>query len=192
MRKQLLLLALVSLVRITAVDAQGFHLGVKAGVNMFKIPDQAFKDGFQFGYNLGGFAQINFTKKWGLQPEVLWSENTYKTATTINAVIPTNYNVKLNYLQIPLLLNYSPAKLLTFQLGPQFGVLIDENVSAVNNGRNAFKNGDFSLLGGAQLNLGTLKLGGRYVAGLNELSDITQQSSWRNRGWQLYVGFKFF
>lgn len=192
MKRQVFLLALVALMSAATASAQGFHLGVKAGANMFKIPDQAFKDGFQYGYNLGGFAQINFTKKWGIQPEVLWSESSYKTAQTINGVIPQDFNVKLNYLQIPLLLNFSPSKLFTFQAGPQFGILIDENVSAVNNGRNAFKKGDLSMLGGAQLNLGPLNLGGRYVIGLNQLGDITQQTSWKNQGWQVYAGFKLF
>lgn len=187
--------AALLLFAFTSSLAQGFHIGVKGGVNMFNINDQAFKDGFQFGYNLGGFAEINFTKKWGLQPELLWSQNAYKTATDIQQVIPgsvSNLNVQLNYLQVPLLLSFRPSKLIAFQVGPQFGTLINKDKSIFNNTVGSFKSGDFSMLAGAQLNLGSLRLGGRYVIGLNELGDITTETSWKNRGWQLYAGLKIF
>ncbi|MFM7839842.1 MAG: outer membrane beta-barrel protein [Chitinophagaceae bacterium] len=175
--------------------AQGFHLGIKGGANLFKIDNQAFKEGFNYGYHLGGFAEINFSKKLGLQPEVLWSQTSYKTATNIQTLLPgslPDLNVQLNYLQIPLLVSVKPSKLLTLQAGPQFGILIDEGKSLLQNGGNAFKTGDFSLLAGLQLNLLGLRVGGRYAVGLNNVSDVGNQSNWKNQGWQLYVGFKIF
>ncbi len=195
MKKKFLALLVIGLAFITTASAQGFHLGIKAGTNMLKIDDKSFKDEFKFGYNLGGFAEINFTKKIGVQPEVLWSQSSYRTATNIEEVIPgtkADVAVKLNYLQIPLLLNYRPVKFLSLQVGPQFGILIDQNNSMLQNGKDAFKKGDFSMLGGAQLNLGPLKAGARYVVGLTDINDISTQSKWKNQGFQLYAGLRIF
>jgi hypothetical protein len=60
------------------------------------------------------------------------------------------------------------------------------------NGQAAFKKGDFALLGGAQLNIGGIKVGGRYQVGLNNINDIDDQDKWKNQGWQLYAGFRIF
>jgi hypothetical protein len=46
------------------------------------------------------------------------------------------------------------------------------------------------MLGGAQLNLGALKLGGRYVVGLANINDIDNKDKWKNQGFQLYLGLK--
>jgi hypothetical protein len=62
----------------------------------------------------------------------------------------------------------------------------------VNNAGEAFKKGDFALVGGAQLNLGPVLAGARYVAGLTNINNTTNESSWKNQGWQLYAGFRIF
>lgn len=195
MKQKFLTVLAVALVMTTASFAQGFHVGIKGGANLMKIDDKSFKDEFKFGYNLGAFATVNFSKKVGIQPELLWSQSNYQTATDIDQVIPNSQNskdVKLNYLQIPVLLNLSPSKLFTFQVGPQFGILINDSKTLLNNGQEAFAKGDFSMLGGAQLNLGGIKAGARYAVGLNDIGDISQQTSWKSRGWQLYVGLNLF
>jgi hypothetical protein len=171
-----------------------FHVGAKAGANIFKIDGTSMKDEFNFGYNVGAFAEINFNKEWGIQPEVMWNQTNYRTGTKFSDIYPQGVNDvkgKLNYLSIPVLLSYSPAKIISFQLGPQFGLLINQDNSLVKNGENAFKKGDFSALGGVQLNIGGLKLGGRYVIGLNNINDIDDREKWKNQGFQVYIGTRF-
>ncbi len=188
----LLLMVTVSSVAM----AQGFHVGPKAGVNILKIDGKSFNEEFRFGYNLGAFAEINFNKKWGIQPEVMWNQTNTRTTSEFSEIYPTSTNdiknVKLNYLSIPLLLNYRPIKLLTLQAGPQVAILIDQDKNLLQNGKEAFKKGDFSMVAGAQLNLGGIKLGGRYVVGLSNINDIDNQDKWKNQGYQLYAGFKLF
>lgn len=195
MKKKFLAVLMVVLAIGSASFAQGFHMGIKGGANLLKIDDKSFKDEFKFGYNLGAFAEINFNKKIGIQPELLWAQSTYRTATDIQQIIPeskSDVDVKLNYLQIPILLNYRPVKILSLQAGPQFGILINEDNTLLQNGKDAFKKGDFSMLAGAQLNLGPLKAGARYAIGLNDINDITNNGEWKSRGWQLYVGLRLF
>jgi hypothetical protein len=98
--------------------------------------------------------------------------------------------VKLSYLTIPLLLNFKPTKVVSLQAGPQYGILMSQDKNLLQNGQSAFKSGEFSLVGGVQLNLATLRLSGRYFVGLNNVSDISNQENWKNQGFQLSVGFK--
>jgi hypothetical protein len=178
----------------TFAFAQGFHVGVKGGVNMYKIEGKAFSEEFKHAYNAGLFTEINFSKKIGIQPEILWNQAQTQTSTRFkdmyNEGVGELKGVTLNYLSIPLLLNVSPSRLITFQAGPQFGVLINKDQNLLQNGKSAFKSGDLSMLGGVQLNLGGFKLGGRYTVGLTNINDIDNQDKWRNQGFQLYAGFR--
>lgn len=169
----------------------GFHLGLKAGANIFKVDGTAIEDEFKFGYNAGAFAELYFSKEWGIQPEVMWNQTNYRTANDFNQIFPggkSDIEGKLNYLSIPVLLCYRPAKIITFQAGPQFGILLNKDQSLFENGKQAFKSGDFSMLGGAQLNLGGLKVGARYVVGLANINDIDEKEKWKNQGFQVYIG----
>jgi hypothetical protein len=191
MKKSFILTFALVTVIVVGSYAQGFHIGVKGGANIVKMNGQSFDQEFKFGYALGGFAEINFMKKWGIQPEVLFSQTNYRTAQNASTVIPGGLNdVKgsLNYLSIPILLSYRPVKLISLQAGPQFGILLNNHNDLFQNGKNAFKSGDFSILGGVQLNLGGFKAGARYFVGLNNINDIDSNEKWKNQGFQIYVG----
>ena len=192
MKLKFLALLTLALTLTTMSFAQGgFHVGIKAGANIFKVDGTAIKDEFKFGYNLGGFAEINLSDKWGIQPEVMWNQTNFRTANNFNEIYPggkSDIEGKLNYLSIPVLLSFRPAKIISFQAGPQFGILLNKDESLFENGKQAFKSGDFSMLGGVQLNIGALKVGGRYVIGLANINDIDEKDKWKNQGFQVYLG----
>jgi opacity protein-like surface antigen len=169
-----------------------FSLGLKAGANITKVDGRSFKDEFRYGYHLGGFATIPVGGRFSIQPEVLFNQFQTKTDSSFRAIyqnaLSSGTNVKLNYLSIPLLLNYKLGSFLSLQAGPQFGILLDRNKNLLENGKDAFDKGDFSMLGGAQLSLGKIKLNGRYFVGLNDINDIDNRDQWKNQGWQLSVG----
>ena len=175
------------------VSAQGLHLGAKAGANLTKIDGQAFKDGFQLGYHLGGFLEVDFSKSLGIQPEVLFNQYNTKYAQGASSIIDNisdGSKKSFNYLTIPILLRINAGNLLTFHLGPQFGILLNNEKSLVQNGKDAFKSGDLAAVAGAQLNLGSLRVYGRYNIGLSNISDIDNTDKWKNQTIQLGVGFK--
>ncbi|HVW61673.1 MAG TPA: porin family protein [Puia sp.] len=176
-------------------QAQGVHVGIKAGANIFKVDGQGYSEGFHFGYNAGAFAELNWSDHWGVQPEVLFNQTNYRTGTQFHDIYPgglDDVKGKLNYLSIPLLLSYRPVKLLSIQAGPQFGILLNQDKHLVESGKDAFKKGDFSLVGGVQLNLVNFVVGGRYVIGLTDINDVTSDQKWKNQGFQVYAGFRFF
>lgn len=173
------------------------NLGIKAGANISKIDGRSFKDEFRYGYHLGGFAEIGLGGKLGIQPEVLFNQYQTKVDTAFRAIYQNAFEdaksgeVKLNYLSIPLLLNYKLGNVLSLQAGPQFGILINKDKTALENGKEAFQNGDFSMLGGAQINISKLRLSGRYAVGLNNINDIDNRDKWKSQAWQLSLGYAF-
>lgn len=192
--KTKLFLPLLAALLVSNVMMAQFHIGIKGGANVTKVDGKSFKDEFRYGYHLGGFAEIGFRgTKLGLQPEVLF--NQYSTRLDSNYkelyenVFNSGQSVKLNYISIPLLLNYKLiGNFLTLQAGPQFGILIDNSKTLLQNGGDAFKKGDFSLVGGVQVKLAALRVQGRYNVGLNNISDIDNQDRWKNQGFQVSVG----
>ena len=184
----------VLMVFTSASFAQGLKFGIKAGANVGKIDGKSFKEEFKYGYHVGGFAEIKLSKKLSIQPEVLWNQinsdtsgdfrSLYKDALNLN----TLSNVKLGYLSVPVLVNYKLANILTLQAGPQFGVLIDKQRTLLQNGGDAFRKGDFSMLAGAQINISSLRIYGRYNIGLANINDIDNKDKWKSQGFQLGVG----
>ena len=177
----------------SAASAQKFNFGGKVGANLTKITGQAFKDGYDLGYHLGAFAEVDLSKKWGIQPELLWNQTNTHRASGTNAVYnnwqQNTSDIKLNYLTIPVLLRYNVGSLITLNLGPQFGILLNKDQSLWANGKQAFKSGDFALVGGATVNLKMLRIYGRYNIGLNNLNDVGTQEKWKSQQLQLGVGF---
>jgi hypothetical protein len=193
--KRIVIVLTLALSTITVMHAraQGFHLGIKAGANLDKINGQSFDDKFKFGYNVGAFAELNFTSMWGIQPELLFNQSSYRTGTNFSSIYPGGVNDvegKLNYLTIPVLLSFRPAPILSIQAGPQFGIAINQDQHLVNNAKDAFKSGDFALVGGLQLNIANVRIGGRWVEGLSNVNDYTSTTSWKHQGFQVYAGFK--
>jgi Outer membrane protein beta-barrel domain len=193
--KAKLFLPLVAALLVSQVMMAQLKIGIKGGANIGKIDGQSFKDEFSYGYHLGGFAEIGFGGRLGIQPEVLFNQNTTTVSNNYEDIYEDVFNpgyqsnVKLNYLSVPILLNYRLiGKFLTLQAGPQFGILIDGDRNLLQNGADAFKKGDFSMLGGVQLKLAMLRVSGRYSIGLSNINDIDDQDKWKNQGFQLSVG----
>jgi hypothetical protein len=189
MKTKLLLTAAISILSFSAFS-QSFKIGAKGGATINKISGQTFKDQFSYGYHIGGFATIGLGKKFAIQPEVLFNQINVDSSSKFSDIYQFNKlnNVQLKYLTIPLLLNYNAGRLITLQAGPQFGILMNKSNTLVQNGKNAFKSGDLSMLGGIQLNISHFKIYGRYAVGLNNINDIDNKDKWTNQSIQLGVG----
>jgi hypothetical protein len=195
MKRNACVLSILLVIASLSSPAQGFHFGIKAGANLFKVDGESFNQEFQFGYMAGAFAQVYVNSKWGIQPELNFNQTNYRTGSNFSAVVPDGVNDvkgKLNWLTIPVLLSYRPIPILSLLAGPQYGILLNQDEHLINNAGDAFKKGDLAAVAGAQLNLGPVMAGARYVVGLTNLNDVTNQSTWRNEGWQLYAGFRIF
>jgi hypothetical protein len=189
MKKKLISLAAVLFIFASSF-AQTFHVGIKGGASINKITGKSFNEEFTYGYHLGGFATVGLGGKLSIQPEVLFNQVNTDTSSSFSSVYQFNKinHIKLHYLSIPLLLNYNVAKILDLQVGPQFGVLLDQDKNLLQNGGDAFKKGDFSMLAGVQLKLLKLRVYGRYAVGLNNLDNVGNKDKWKSQGFQVGVG----
>ena len=140
MKKIVIATAAFAFLYSSTAMAQGFRVGVKVGSNLTKVSGKSFNDEYDLGYQLGAFSEIDFSKKFGIQPEVLFSQiNTTRSSEysdIYNHVFASNNTnkIQLKYLSIPILLRYNVGKIMTLNLGPQFSVLIDDKESILKNG----------------------------------------------------------
>jgi hypothetical protein len=176
-----------------------FRVGAKAGVNINKITGQSYKAGFNYNYLLGGFMQFNFSKTFGLQPEVNFVQSSSQFSDDASDVYDDLFRdgsqrkAKLNYLKVPLLLNINvgPSKRVKLQVGPQIGGLLNQNVDSLINNRDIFKKGDWSAVGGLWIQLPFVNIGGRYEVGLTNLNDIDNSEKWKSQAFTIFAGITF-
>ena len=189
--KKLFLSITAFIITFSTLQAQGFKFGVKLGANLNKLTGQSFKDGYDLGYHVGAFTEIGLTKNFGIQPELLFNQVNTKRASGFNEIYSQSNlnpsNIDLKYLSIPILLRYNVGPFLSLNLGPQFGILIDDKENLRDNGAAAFKKGDLSAVAGATLNISKFRIYGRYNIGLNNLNDIDNKDQWKSQ--QVQLGF---
>lgn len=185
--------AIILLFISSSLFSQGLSFGIKGGATMGKISGQSFKNEFTLAYHVGAFVTIS-GKKWGIQPEVLFSQVNADTATNFSQVYAFNHvnQIQLKGLTIPIMVNYHLNHFLTLQAGPQFGVILDQNKNLLQNGNDAFKSGNFSVAAGLQLNLLKFRVYGRFVGGVTDLNNISSNDAWRVQSIQLGVGIALF
>ncbi|MEI9943100.1 MAG: porin family protein [Chitinophagaceae bacterium] len=192
--KAKMFLPVLALLFISSTVMAQFHIGVKGGANVIKVDGKSFKDQFKYGYHLGGFAEIGLGSKLGIQPEVLFSQYSTSVDSNYKSVYKNVFNsnqsaVRLSYLSIPILVTYKLlGNFLVLQAGPQVGILMNQDKTLLQNGGNAFSEGDFSMVGGVQLKLSAIRISGRYVVGLKNINDIDNQDRWKSQGFQFSMG----
>jgi hypothetical protein len=192
--KKLLLLAFLSIC-FFANAQEKLGIGIKIGQNLTSVNSVAV-DRHAASYHGGVTFQIGLTDKISLVPEVLLSQTKLSTNPSIMDVLGDNrYNPEtyhLSYLMVPLLVQLKPFPALLLQAGPQYGILLDQKKDGIENAQLAFKEGEFSFVGGAKVNLGGFFVYGRYVVGLQDISALQDQAKWKTRQWQLGIGMSLF
>src|SRR5512137_518612 len=86
------------------MNGQGVGVGIKAGANFANQDVSNISVETVTDYHVGAYVNLNFSKKWGLTPEVLYSA--YGTKWD-------NLTANLDYVAIPVMLRFKPIKLLS-------------------------------------------------------------------------------
>ncbi|WP_051718632.1 porin family protein [Hymenobacter sp. IS2118] len=204
--KKAFFIVLLSVFCVPFAQAQ---LGVKGGLNVAELTGrEGESSSYKAFYHVGVFYEAKLLGALAIQPEVQYSVagGNLKSAFT-------NYDSKLQYLTVPVLAKLTLGPVFV-EAGPQFGLLLSADQSGTmqlglapdgtpaygNQSRPAtgsFKRNDFSVVGGVGLKLAAgFSLGGRLVAGLNDINDAKDLSGindprLQNRVFQLYAAFQF-
>lgn len=183
--KKILLLAVVTVLGFTNVNAQEIKFGAKGGLNFASISgNNSTGSDMVTSFNFGVLSEILISDKFSFQPELMYSGQGYSF---------NDNTIALSYLNIPLMGKYYLTKGLSIEAGPQIGYLLSAKNESTNV-KDTFKKVDFAAnLGiGYKLENG-LNFGARYNFGLSNINNLDNSSSkYKNRVFQLSVGYFFF
>ncbi|MBT3207678.1 MAG: PorT family protein [Bacteroidetes bacterium] len=102
--------------------AQEFDGGVFAGLVSSQVDGDQYGGYNKAGFQVGAFVNRKLTEKWGAQLELKYIGKGSRESDKKTGII--YYRSKLNYVEMPLLMNYSVDKF-TFEGGIAGGVLIN-------------------------------------------------------------------
>jgi hypothetical protein len=190
-------LLVLTLTASHAYAQKSMEWGLKAGGNYFKVGGRSFDNTYNLSFSGGAYAEINYSSKFTIQPELLFNQVLAKTSANFNQIY-SNYGgvsfqlVSVDYIAVPILLVYKPIPILSILVGPQYSYAIaqTQKLLQADPNLNAFSHSELALVFGAQLNLDKVKVGLRYQEGLTNVNAINSTDSWRTYGLQLYVGFQ--
>ena len=183
--KKILLLAVVTVLGFTNVNAQEIKFGAKGGLNFASISGDNTKDiKTVTSFNFGVLSEIPISEKFSFQPELMYSGQGFSF---------NDDTIALSYLNIPLMGKYYLTKGLSVEAGPQIGFLFSAKNDKTDI-KDSFNTFDF----GANFGLGYkldngLNFGVRYNLGLTDINNLDNYSGKNKNGvLQVSVGYFFF
>ncbi len=153
--------------------SQEIKFGAKVGLNLSNLrgdyPTGIDEHNSKIGFHIGGFAEYEINDKFTLQPELLFSTqgNTYGYKDYYGGgsyYDGADYNLKLNYLNLPVILKYKIIEKLSIDFGPQIGYLMSAKtkIDVTEDSRDPSQNYSVEI---DMLNDGTYNFGGTTVQG---------------------------
>ena len=123
MKKIFFLTAMLTASLLIRAQKAHVELGLKGGLNVATISSPAYNSvDPRISVNFGGLAHIHLSKEIAIQPELLFSGQGAK-----QTIEGKDHKTNLNYLQIPVLLQYMIGTGFRLETGPQFGALLSAN-----------------------------------------------------------------
>lgn len=178
--KKLILLVAVALFAFN-VNAQDVTFGAKAGVNFASLGgDDADGLDSRTSFHVGGVVNIGISEKFSVQPEVVYSSQ---------GASEGDYDLKMDYLNIPVLAQIEVADGFSVEVGPQIGILLSADADG-EDVKEFFKSSDFSGAVGLNYALASgLNFGARYNLGLGNILD--GDGDLKNNVFQFSIGYRF-
>ncbi len=182
--KKILLLAVVTVLGFTDVNAQEIQFGIKGGLNLASVSGDNTEDiDVVTSFNFGILSEIPVSDKFSFQPELMYSGQGYSF---------NEKTIALSYLNLPLMGKYYLTKGFSVEAGPQIGYLFNaENEET--DVKDSFNSFDFGVNFGLGYKLDNgLNFGARYNLGLTDINNLDNSSNKNKNGvFQLSVGYFF-
>jgi hypothetical protein len=183
-------LTVIAALTISAnVCAQGVHIGIKGGANLSDVYNsEGLNYDYKFGFHGGLLAHIHIAKHFAIQPEVVYSRQGARFHYQDD-----NAQLRLNYINVPVLFQYMFGNGFRLQAGPQVGFLVNsalKNDDFYYSRPNTFNKVDFAAaVGASYVSAMGLGIDARYVHGFIDVTDGPATST--NRGFQLGLFYLF-
>lgn len=131
--KKLFFMAAVTAMSVAAVQAQEVRLGAKGGVNFANISGDIDDTKSITGFHIGGLVEIPISERFSVQPEILYSAQGSKyeeSGTELGIFYSVKEELKLDYLQVPIMAKFYVIEGLAIEAGPQIGFLVSSKAKA--------------------------------------------------------------
>jgi len=171
----------------TKASASPVSFGVKAGLNVASINSDDAKA--KAGFYGGVFANIPVATSFSVQPEVLYNG--------LGAKNKDYSDVKLNldYISVPVMLQYNVLPELYLEAGPQFSFAISKKIKGNGNSvdvDNYYKGFDFGVgIGAGYYIVQGFGVTARFVAGATDIVENNPGDAIRNNVFQVGLAYKF-
>lgn len=120
----LILLTLFSFTGLISASGQGFKAGLVAGISATQISGDQLGGFDKAGIAAGGFVSTYISPRFDAQMEILYFQKGSKKNANPDKEDYTYYRLRLNYFEVPLLLQWKYSKRFIFEIGPTFGALL--------------------------------------------------------------------
>ncbi|OUR91064.1 hypothetical protein A9Q87_11345 [Flavobacteriales bacterium 34_180_T64] len=180
--KKLFLVAVVAVFGFSNANAQEVKFGAKAGVNFATLGGDD-TDGIESttSFHVGGVANIGVSDKFSVQPEIVYSSQ---------GASEGGFDLKLDYINVPIMAKYEVADGFSLEAGPQIGFLMSADFEGTDV-KDSFKSTDFSAgLGLAYEMESGLNFAARYNLGLGNIAE-EDEGDLKNNVFQISVGYFF-
>ena len=172
--------------------AQGVHFGLKGGLNASSLNATPENSDMQtkIGFNAGVLAHIHGSNaQWGFQPELYYSAEGAKSKA--NSDVKTN----LDYLNLPVLIQYMFDNGFRIEAGPQVGFLLNAKAktgSTTTDIKDNLKGTSFAIpVGVGYLTSTGLGFDARYNFGISDLSKNSGGTKLRSNVFQFGIFYQF-
>ncbi|MDR6762771.1 opacity protein-like surface antigen [Flavobacterium sp. 2755] len=203
------ILSAIAVMAFGMTNAQDVKFGLKGGLNAsnFSGDTEGLDFKSRFGFNVGGFAEIKFSEKFAIQPEVLYSTQGAKVdnfGLEIDGLGFFTGDASFNfaYINVPVMFKYFAAEKFSLEAGPQIGFLVSAELKTKVDGygsstqdiKDNFESIDFGLNLGAGYDFTeNFFVGARYNLGLANIAKTEEgdDSKLHNGVFSLSAGYKF-
>lgn len=171
------------------INAQQTHFGLKAGLNIASLSvDEGEDYDSKVGLHLGGLAHIHVSQHFAVQPELVFSMQGGESDND-------DFKFKLNYINVPVMLQYMTNDGFRLQTGPQFGFLVGAETKIGNievDVKDELNSFDFSwAIGAGYLFPSGWGIDARYNFGLTNIEEDDDVVETRNRVFQVGLFYQF-
>ncbi|PJR04959.1 porin family protein [Avrilella dinanensis] len=219
MKKVILSLFALAAMGLSANAQQVVKFGPKAGVNIANLNGSEADTDMKIGFHVGAFAEIFFTDKFALQPEVVFSQQGAKASgefpysgtfngVQVDILLDGEQSTTLSYINIPVMAKYYVIDNLAIEAGPYVGFLMKSEMEIEGDYtvqgqtmsfnetfdiKETMNSVDYGLGLGASYSMDNGFFGGaRYNLGLSDIfKDDAGEDGIKNGVIQISVGYKF-
>jgi hypothetical protein len=184
--KKIIFVAVIAIFSLVSVNAQT-SFGAKAGLNVANLIGDVTDNESLIGFNAGVFVEIPLADSFYIQPELIYSTQGAK----FDFPVIGSTDLKLNYINLPIMFKYDVAKRFYLEAGPQVGFLVAADLGDLDV-KDSYESTDFGANFGLSYGF-TDKIfaQARYNLGLSNIVKDNGNDKVSNAAMSFSLGYKF-